>query len=210
MPAQVFRSPTAIVVWWVWVLFAVGNLIDIAVQGRDHSSLVAAFVLIAVTGVMYVSARRPRLIADDAGLMIVNPLRVYRVGWAAVTAIDAADLIRVRCEWPSEPGGEQRQKVIYAWAAGSSRRRQALARMRAERRTRFPMAAPAGASPAEAEPSDADKIVAALTARADEARAAARSGAVESPATGPVGTWCWPAFAVAGVPVLALLAVLAA
>ena len=33
---QTFRSPFAVAIWWLWVLFAVGNLIDLAVQGHDH------------------------------------------------------------------------------------------------------------------------------------------------------------------------------
>jgi PH (Pleckstrin Homology) domain-containing protein len=206
------------VVWWLWVAFAVGNLIDIAVQGRDRSSLVAAAVLLVVTGVMWVGAHRPRIVADDAGLTIVNPLREHQVGWAAVAAIDTTDLIRVRCEWPGETGGENGQKAIYAWAAGASRRRQAVAQMRAQRRARSPRgpsigvfgaqapgfgapsAAARGGSPAP-EPGDADKIVATLTARADEARASAP----ESVAARPVSTWYWPAFAAVGIPLLALL-----
>src|SRR5215469_33022 len=124
----------AVVVWWLWVAFAVGNLIDIAVQGRDHSSLVAAAVLLVVTGVMWIGAHRPRIIADDDGLTIVNPLREHHVGWAAVAAIDTTDLLRVRCEWPGESGGEDGRKSIHAWAAASSRRRQAVAQMRAQRR----------------------------------------------------------------------------
>ena len=49
---EVFRSTGAVIVWWVWVLFAVGNLIDLAVQGRDHLTLVAAFILLFVTGIV--------------------------------------------------------------------------------------------------------------------------------------------------------------
>ena len=59
---QVFRSPAAVVIWWLWVLFAVANLIDLAIQGRDHVSLVAAFVLLFVTGIVYVTAQRPRMV----------------------------------------------------------------------------------------------------------------------------------------------------
>ena len=64
---QVFRSPTAVIVWWVWLLFAGANLIDLAVQGREHLSLVAAAILVLVTGIAYVTAQRPRVIADSAG-----------------------------------------------------------------------------------------------------------------------------------------------
>ena len=75
---QVFRSVGAVVIWWIWLLFAVGNLIDLAVQGRDHLSLVAAFILLFVTGIVYITALRPRIVADDDGLTIANPVRDHR------------------------------------------------------------------------------------------------------------------------------------
>src|ERR1700747_2479404 len=84
---QVLRSPTAVVIWWIWLLFAAANLIDLAVQGRDHTSLVAAAILILATGVAYVTAQRPRIVADSAGITIVNPLRDHHIGWAGVTQV---------------------------------------------------------------------------------------------------------------------------
>lgn len=42
------RSPFAVATWWLWVLFAAGNLIDLAVQGRDQLSLVAAFIALLI------------------------------------------------------------------------------------------------------------------------------------------------------------------
>ena len=92
-----FRSPTAVVVWVVWLLFAVGNWIDLAVQGRDHVSAVAAAILLLATGVAYVTAQRPRIIADDAGVTVRNPLRDHRIGWAGVAKVDLVDLLRVHC-----------------------------------------------------------------------------------------------------------------
>ena len=53
---QTFRSPTALIIWWVWLLFAVANLIDLAVQGRDHESLVAAAILVMARYVITTSA----------------------------------------------------------------------------------------------------------------------------------------------------------
>jgi hypothetical protein len=126
--AQVFRSPTAVIIWWVWVLFAVGNLIDLAVQGRDHLSLVAAAILLLVTGIAYVTAQRPRVIADSAGITIVNPLRDHHIGWAGVTKVDLADLLRVHCG-----RGPDDTKVIYSWAVHYSRRRKAAAEVKARR-----------------------------------------------------------------------------
>ena len=126
---QVFRSPTAVMVWWVWVLFAVGNLIDVAVQGRDRLSLVAAAILVLVTGIAYVTAQRPRVIADTAGITIVNPLRDHHIGWAGVTKVDLADLLRVHCRW----GPDDTKKIIYSWAVHYSRRRKAAAETKARR-----------------------------------------------------------------------------
>ena len=125
---QVFRSATAILVWWVWVLFAVANLIDLAVQGHDRLSLVAAAILVLVTGIAYVTAQRPRVIADTAGLTIVNPLRDHHIGWAGVTKVDLADLLRVHCR-----RGPDDTKIIYSWAVHYSRRRKAAAEVKARR-----------------------------------------------------------------------------
>jgi Bacterial PH domain len=156
---QRFRSPFAVAVWWLWALFAIGNLIDLAVQGRDHLSVVAAFILLFVTGVVYTAALRPRILADADGLTIVNPLRDHRVVWAAVTGIDSTELVRVRCEWPlagapsapaapaaadagdaaSAVGTDAKttgKRAIYCWAVHSSRRRQLAAELRAERQSR--------------------------------------------------------------------------
>ena len=224
---QVFRSPAAIVIWWVWVLFAVGNLIDLAIQGRDHLSLVAAFILLFVTGIVYVTAQRPRIIADADGLTIANPVRDHRIDWAAIAGADPTDLLRIRCEWPEGDGTGQR--VIYSWAVHSSRRRQFAAEMRARRQVQRggsgSLAVPASSGgaggfsfggfggafggPADSAPApegdplrlDADKVVATLTERAREARL----DRPEARATAPVSTWDLVAVAAIVVPGLALL-----
>lgn len=206
---QTFRSPFTVAIWWLWALFAVGNLIDLAVQGRTHGSLDAAFGLLLVTSVVYTAAQRPRLVADSGGLTIVNPLRDHRVGWAAVAGIDAAELIRVRCKWPLDDGGTG-SRAISSWAVHSSRRKQAAARMRAQRRAA--RAAPGGrgfgafgtapeARPPAPTAADADHVITALTALADQANAAAP----DERAVPPVSTWNWMAVALIVVPALALL-----
>jgi hypothetical protein len=130
---QRYRSPFAVVIWWLWALFALANLIDLAVQGRDHFSLETAVGLVLITGAVYAVALRPRITADDDGLTIVNPIREHRIGWPAVTAVDATELVRVRCSW-QVADEVTRERAFYAWAVHSSRRRQAATRMRAERR----------------------------------------------------------------------------
>ena len=152
---QTFRSPTAMVVWVVWLLFAAANWIDLAVQHPDHTSAVAAGVLLLGTGVAYAAALRPRIIADETGITVRNPLRDHMIGWAGVTKVDLADLLRVHCRWDSGPAGSVgstgpaeskestestgsaapgiRTKIIPAWAVHYSRRRQLAADSRARR-----------------------------------------------------------------------------
>jgi len=222
-PPQTFRSPTALVIWVVWLLFAVGNWIDLAVQGRDHLSAVAAAVLLLVTGGAYVTAQRPRLIAGDTGVTIRNPLRDHRIGWAGVAEVDVIDLLRVHCEWTS-PDGRPRRKVISAWAVHYSRRRQMAAEARARRVARprrsspvfpsggrgpsygAPVAAP---GPPAAEEAEAEKIVRLLSDRAQAARAAAGdTPAAPRPAGSQPLTSTWSGRAVAALVIPALILLL--
>ena len=171
---QTYRSATAVVVWVVWLLFAVGNWIDLAVQGRDHTSAIAAAILLLVTGIAYDTAQRPRIISDEGGVTIRNPLRDHRVAWASVTNVDLTDLLRVHCATEGK-----RPKVINSWAIHYSRRRQFAAEARSRRanrgrRSAFGLAygtqpSSAGAS-AEAE---AEKCVRALSERVTAAQAEA-------------------------------------
>jgi hypothetical protein len=151
---QTFRSPTGLVIWVVWLLFAVGNWVDLAVQGRDHTSVVAAALLLVATGIAYVTAQRPRIIADDTGVTIKNPLRDHRIGWAGVTKVDLVDLLRVHCtldpgavDPAAAAGGRKDRKVISAWAVHYSRRRRLTAEVRARRgpgSRRSPFGLPSG------------------------------------------------------------------
>ena len=210
---QVFRSPIATLIWWVWVLFAVGNLIDLAVQGRDHLSVIAACSLLLITGIVFATAQRPRIITDPDGLTIVNPVRVHRVGWPAVVGFDSTELLRVRCEWPAEGGTGTRQRAIYSWAVHSTHRGKIAAAARAKRQARrasgsgrmgfgaFGPPPPDNAPPPAPLGLDAAKVIADLTERAEKARAAAP----DAQAAPPVSSWHWPAVAAIGVPALALL-----
>jgi hypothetical protein len=226
---QVFRSPLAVLAWWLWVLFAVGNLIDLAIQGRDHLSVVAAFALILISGLVYAIALRPKIVAEPDGLLIVNPVRVHRVGWAAVVGADTSDLLRVRCEWPTDGGTGTGKRALYCWAVHSSRRRRLAADARAKGRARrvggsggsiggggggiggggrigFGGFGGFGSAPDNAPPPaplglEAAKVIADLTARAEQARAAAP----DAQAVPPVSSWHWPAVTAIGVPAVALL-----
>jgi hypothetical protein len=191
-----FRSTTAVIVWVLWLLFAVANWIDLAVQGRDRTAIVASAVLLLVTGVAYVTAQRPRVIADDTGITVRNPLRDHRIGWAGVVKVDLADLLRVHCDWSGTEEGSQDSKhrrVITAWAVHYSRRRQMAADVKARRNARraasgqqgfaglpyggargLRYAASSGyAATSTAEEADAERAVRLLSERATAARAEA-------------------------------------
>jgi len=110
---EVFRSAGSTVLSWAWFVVAVIILVDLAVQGRDHAALVTAVAVVAVTGVVYSCAWRPRIVADSAGITVVNPLRDHHVGWTAVTKVDVVNAVRVHCE----PGPRARQDPLQLGGA---------------------------------------------------------------------------------------------
>jgi len=59
-------------------------------------SAVGSAILLLVTGLMYTLALRPRVVADGAGLTVVNPFRVHRIPWRLITSVDTAEWVRVR------------------------------------------------------------------------------------------------------------------
>jgi hypothetical protein len=126
---QVFRSAGAVVLWWVWLVFAVASLVTLAASGRGHSSVVTAFLVVAVTGVVYGCAWWPRIVADESGICVLNPLRGHAVPWPAVTNVDLVNAVRVHA---AAAPGAARGPVIHSWAVQSSAR----ARLKSEARAR--------------------------------------------------------------------------
>jgi len=116
---EVFRSPGSLILSWAWFVVAVIILVDLAVQGRDHVAVVTAAVILVITGIVYACAWRPKIVADSAGISLVNPVRDHRVPWAAVAKVDVVNAVRVHCT--PEPGAA-RGKVLYSWAVQSSPR----------------------------------------------------------------------------------------
>jgi len=93
---EVFRLAPPVILWWVWVAFAVANVADFAIQGVSaRFSIVVSAILVTITGLVYALALRPRVIAEPAGLTIVNPFRDHHVPWAAITAVDTGEWVRV-------------------------------------------------------------------------------------------------------------------
>ena len=129
---EVFRLTAPVVVWWVWAVFAAANVIDLAVQGSPaHSALVIGAVLLLVTGFAYTLALRPRLVADQGGVTIVNPFRDHHVSWAVIQSVDAGDWVRVCHTRDGSPvtAVAVPGRAIECWAlyvSARARRREAL------------------------------------------------------------------------------------
>jgi hypothetical protein len=200
---DVYRSPGGVILWWAWVVLAAVVLADVAVQGRDHLSLVAAALTLAITGIVYACALWPRVVADADGVTVLNPVREYRVPWGAVDRVDIHGPLRVHCQVPE---GAAKGRVISSWALQTSPRAvmrgQARAR-RAERRGTTPRGY--GHYPSDVQDlmarTTGEQAVHFLTERAQREQAAGAAGGQ------PRVQWAWPAIAAMAVPIAVLLAV---
>ncbi len=202
MNREVFRLAPPLILWWVWVAFAVANIADFAIQ--------VSALLVTVTGLAYALALRPRVIADQAGLTIVNPFRDHDVPWAAIQAVGTGEWVQVHCA---------PDRVISSWALYISAR----TKRRAARVTGSPGSAAAASQSGYAASSrlpeearylaslpPAKAIAVRLDVRASRERAragATGSGPVIRPAT---ARWAWPPLVAVALPVLALLITLLA
>ncbi|MGH3255592.1 MAG: PH domain-containing protein [Streptosporangiaceae bacterium] len=226
---EVYRLGTPAVLWWIWVAFAVANIIDLAVQRTQvHTELVIDAIVLLVTGFAYALARRPRVIADQAGVTIVNPFRDHRVPWAVIQGVDTGDWVKVHHTRDGSPvtAVDVPGKAIECWALYLSARTK-----RKEARPGPPPARTGGFGgfgvfggpgqqesdgmsrmPAEARYlaslPPARAIAATLDTRAEKERARARqaSSAQDVPGRSPVtARWAWFPLAAVAIPALALL-----
>jgi hypothetical protein len=202
-PRETYRLRTPVVGWWIWLAFVVINAIDLAIQWHHRTALVYGAVLAVGTGVAYACALRPRIIADDAGITVLNPLRDCMVPWGAISAVDVGEAVQVHYSLP-----DGTDKVLTSWALFASSRSQLKADVRARRRA----AELAKLSPSYARlPSDvkeamgrteAQLIARQLDERAERAR---QNGAAAGP---PTLTWAWPSVAALVAPCIVLISLL--
>jgi hypothetical protein len=202
---RIFRLPAPVVVWWIWVVFVTANVIDLAFTGRDWYSVLVLAVLAVITGLMYVMALRPRVIADEHGITVRNPLRDHWVPWGSVSAVAVGESVLVRCA----PGPDSdREKVVHSWALYAPRRARVKKDFPNRRQFRFTAPAPPSYAklPRDAQEmlkqSQAHQIAAELEV---EARLARERGAAPGER---VSSWPWNAFAAVLIPAAALVIVL--
>ena len=177
-------------------------------------SAVGSAILLLVTGLMYTLALRPRVVADGAGLTVVNPFRVHRIPWRLITSVDTAEWVRVRYRAGAD------DKILHCWALYvSARARRKIARGPSRPRRRL-LAGGFGAPVAEnsrlpeearhlASLPMAQAVATRLDARAGRERARA-GGSGQGPGPAAAVSWSWPALTAAVVPALVLLVVVLA
>jgi len=197
----VFRRGTPVVIWWVWVAFAVFNIFDVVIPGHDYFSLELLAGLLAVTGGAYACGLRPKVVADSDGVFIRNPFRDHRVQWGAVTGVYLGDSIEFSCTRQAP----KKDKTIYCWSLYTGRR----SRMRSQtQRSLFSLRRPdrrAPAEPADASRRDIVPIMAAeLGRRATEARTLGAPPAVLQ------SRWAWLPLAATLLPAAVLVVLLLA
>jgi hypothetical protein len=175
---------------------------------RDHATLVTAAVVVAITGIMYSCALRPRIVAEAGGIAVVNPLRVHEVPWPAVIRVDLVHNVRVHYRDPAGgvpaggvpaggvPAGGMLggEKIVHSWAVQSTGRSRTRSELRARRAARRGMTPEPGyarlpdAARAALAGSAAEFIARQLDERAQLQRSAAsgaRPGTAESSTSGP-------------------------
>jgi hypothetical protein len=144
----VFRRGTPFVLWWVWVAFAIFNVAEIVIPDHDYFSLEFAAGLLVVTAVMYACTLRPRVLADDDGVLVRNPFQDHRIRWGALTGVYLGDSVELGCVRPAP----KKEKTIYCWALYSGRRSRMRSQLRSDRsRSRVYGAGAARRAHAEAE-----------------------------------------------------------
>jgi hypothetical protein len=208
--SKVFRLPGPVVLWWAWVAFAAANLADLAIQGHNRTSFQISVGLLAITGVVYACALRPRVITDPDGVTLRNPLRDYRVPWGRISEIYLAESVQVHCSpEPAASVPAAKAKVLHSWALYSPRRSRLRAEVRGSRWDQSPASRPGGYGrmPAEArevaKQTSVELMAREIQAMASEARErGAAGGAV-------VASWAWLSLAAFCVPALVLALVIA-
>jgi hypothetical protein len=194
---------TPVIVFWVWLAFAVINVIDLAIQWHHRAALVYGAILALGTGVAYACALRPRVIADDTGITILNPLRDCIVPWGSIRAVDVGEAVQVHYTLPSGT-----DKVSPSWALFASSRSQLKADVRARRSAaQLSKLSPSYAKlPADAKGAMARTEIQLIATQLDErAERAREAGAAAAP---PTVTWAWPSVAALFVPCIALVILL--
>ncbi len=196
-----FRHSTPLVLWWIWVAFAVANFIDVAIVDPGLTVLKVAAGLLAVTGIAYATTLHSRIESDDEGVTVFNPVRNHRAPWGAVEGIFLGDSVEIVCHRPAP----KKTKTIYSWALYSSRRSRARSQMQ---RSFFSTRRVEVSSRAPAEAAELAKRAAAQLMAAELGRLAVQARDRGCPSAVLRSRWSWAPLAAILIPIAALVVVL--
>lgn len=199
----VFRLVSPIVIWWAWVAFAIVILALVAIPAHNYFSAELAAGLAAVTAVVYATAMRPSVFADDDGVRVQNPLRDHRVDWGGLSDVYLGDMVEFSCARPAP----RQDKTIYCWALYSSRRARLRSRMRTSSGPSLIFGFARDATAPAKEPSRPDTVELMAAEVRQRSVAARERGA---PAAVLQSTWAWRPVAALLLPAAALLSLLLA
>ena len=205
---ETYRLAPPVVLWWVWLAFVAANVADWAVQGTSAGlALTVGAIMLAVTGAAYALALRPRVVADEEGITVLNPFRDHRVPWTAVRDVDTAEWVLVRtagdktiCCWALYVSARSRRS-----ASAPPRKSGAMSRLRGvatEPGTGISPRLPQQAQYLASLP-PARAIAARLGREAEKARARDRSAGARVTVS-----WAWFPISAVAVPAVALVVVL--
>ena len=116
---ETFRLGPPVALWWTWLAFVALNVADFALQGLPSTRFAAVLgaMLLLVTGIVYTLALRPRVLASDDGITVVNPFRAHVVPWLLVTAVDTGEWVRVHYVPPdSASPSSAAGRTVSCWA----------------------------------------------------------------------------------------------
>ena len=227
---EIFRLAPPVVFWWAWVAFVVANLADFAIEGTPSArfTTVVMAIVVTVTGLVYVLALRPKVIASETGITVVNPFRDHRIPWGLVQAVDTGDWVRVHyAPGDGAQDGKARSSasamIVYCWAlyvSARTKRRSGRVAPRPRRAGLFLPPAGLREEPGYGGQSrlpEGARYLASLPATKAiatrlDTRAARERTRKSAPGEAPgqataVTTWSWPALAAVVIPALVLLVV---
>jgi hypothetical protein len=124
---ETFRLAPPVIFWWVWVAFVALNVVDYAAQGLPSARFgaVVGAVLLLITGLAFTLALRPKVVADEDGITVLNPYRTHVVPWRLITLVDTGEWVQVHYSRtagpePVGPGGGGRGFAAAPGPAASS------------------------------------------------------------------------------------------
>src|SRR6202012_2765261 len=78
---EMFRLNAPVVIFYIWLVFAAFNVVDLALQAKPRFALEVGLVVLTITGFAYACALRSPAITDSGGLSEINSIRDRQLAW---------------------------------------------------------------------------------------------------------------------------------